>query len=593
MKTLGKILLYTVIALMNAGLIWSIFILSGLGNYGLAIVIAAFVVLANVAIFSKKGYPYRYTLPAMFFLFILTVYPIYYTVRTAFTNYGTGHLFTRDQAIQILLNDPNYLFEPENGNSYNFKIFVKLENFKPTEDFLIVLYNDKEMLLSEKPKEIIYDSKGNPKNASANLKPINENYMTVSINGNIYTAFLKRKLDDTFKNLSIEEKMNNVLGFETKNGKKYVYFYSPTDPDTFKNAAFYNSVLRQKYLGVLELKNYDGKKYRLSSRYIYKKFSEAYRIYELRVKPVFINNKKTYKTIIFNTKTNKELIDRDNAFWDYNDKGELIRLIGYSSFVGTYQFDRIRKDPKISGPFLKIFSWTFTYAALSVLFSFVIGMVLALMLNDKLMKGRILYRTLLIIPWAVPAFISVLIWRNGFFNETYGIINRFIITNLGLQPIKWLNDPFWAKVAVLIVNTWLGFPYMMTITLGALQSIPDELYEASSIDGATRWTQFRKITLPLLMVSLTPLLVSSFAFNFNNFVNIYLLTGGGPAMPGATTPAGSTDILISYTYKLAFEGSRGQDFGFASAISILIFAIVSAISYFNFKLSGAFEEVSR
>nr|WP_240739603.1 DUF4896 domain-containing protein [Marinitoga lauensis] len=95
MKTLGKILLYTVIALMNAGLIWSIFILSGLGNYGLAIVIAAFVVLANVAIFSKKGYPYRYTLPAMFFLFILTVYPIYYTVRTAFTNYGTGHLFTR------------------------------------------------------------------------------------------------------------------------------------------------------------------------------------------------------------------------------------------------------------------------------------------------------------------------------------------------------------------------------------------------------------------------------------------------------------------------------------------------------------------
>ncbi|MBM7560441.1 ABC transporter permease subunit [Marinitoga litoralis] len=590
MKVLGKLLLYTVIALMNAGLVWSIFILSGLGNYGLAVVIGAFVVLANLAIFSKKGYPYRYTLPAMFFLFVLTVYPIYYTVRTAFTNYGTGHLFTRDQAIQILLNDPNYLYEPDNANSYNFKIFIKQKDFKPTEDFLILLYNENEILLSEKPKDIVYDSKGNAKNASSELRILNDKTLSVSFNGNTYTAFLKKDISDLS---SIEDKVENILGFEDNKGEKYVYFYSPTDSGTFKNSAYYNSVLRQKYIGVLELKNFDGKIYRLSSRYIYKKFSESYRIYELRVKPVFENNKKKYKTIIYNTRTNNELIEKDSAFWDYNDKGELNRLIGFSSFVGAYQFNRIKDDPKISGPFIKIFSWTFTYAALSVLFSFVIGMVLALVLNDKFMKGRIFYRTLLIIPWAVPGFISVLIWRNGFFNETYGILNRFVISSLGLEPIKWLNDPFWAKVAVLIVNTWLGFPYMMTITLGALQSIPDELYEASSIDGATRWTQFRKITLPLLMVSLTPLLVSSFAFNFNNFVNIYLLTGGGPAMPGSTTPAGSTDILISYTYKLAFEGSRGQDFGFASAISILIFAIVSAISYFNFKLSGAFEEVSR
>jgi len=221
-------------------------------------------------------------------------------------------------------------------------------------------------------------------------------------------------------------------------------------------------------------------------------------------------------------------------------------------------------------------------------------MILALVLNDPNLRGKTIYRSLLIIPWAIPAFISVLVWKNGFFNETYGIINKFIISQLfGGTPIKWMNDPFWAKVAVLIVNTWLGFPYMMVVTLGALQSIPQDYYEAASIDGASKWQRFWKITFPLLMTTVAPLLVGSFAFNFNNFGNIYLLTGGGPAMPNTNTPAGSTDILISYTYKLAFEGGRGQDFGFASAISIIIFFIVGGLSFINFRLSGSFEEVNR
>jgi maltose/maltodextrin transport system permease protein len=218
----------------------------------------------------------------------------------------------------------------------------------------------------------------------------------------------------------------------------------------------------------------------------------------------------------------------------------------------------------------------------------------ALVLNNNTLKGRSIYRTLLIIPWAIPAFISVLIWKNGFFNETYGIINKFIVSGLfNKDSIQWMTNPFWAKVAVLIVNTWLGFPYMMTVSLGALQSIPDELYEAASIDGASKSQRFWKITFPLLMTTVAPLLVGSFAFNFNNFVNIYLLTGGGPAIPNTSTPAGATDILISYTYKLAFEAGRGQDFGFASAISILIFFIVAGISFVNFRISGSFEEVNR
>jgi len=251
-------------------------------------------------------------------------------------------------------------------------------------------------------------------------------------------------------------------------------------------------------------------------------------------------------------------------------------------------------DSRLSTPFMKIFGWTLTWAALSVFFTFTVGLALALLLNNPRLRSRALYRTLLIIPWAIPSFISVLVWRHGFFNETYGFINKFIVSGLmGFEPIRWLNNDFWAKVSCLIVNTWLGFPYMMTVSLGALQSIPYTFYEAASIDGAGRGLRFRKITLPLLMTSIAPLLVGSFAFNFNNFVGIYLLTNGGPEMPNSITNAGSTDILISYTYKLAFEGSRGQNFGYASAITLFIFLLVIAISSVNFKLSGTFEEVNR
>jgi len=230
------------------------------------------------------------------------------------------------------------------------------------------------------------------------------------------------------------------------------------------------------------------------------------------------------------------------------------------------------------------------WSLFSVLLSFLIGLVFALALNNERLRGRNVYRTLLIIPWAVPYFISVLTWKNGILNETYGILNKIILPFLGLDPVKWFNDQYWAKLACIIVNTWLTFPYMMTISLGALQSIPDELYEVAAIDGAGKWQNFRHITFPLLLTVVAPLLISSFAFTFNNFTLIYLLNSGGPPMVGATTPAGHTDILISYVYKLAFEG-RGQEFGFASAISVIIFVLVGGISLLNFKISGAFEEI--
>ena len=584
MKGVKIFLIWTIISVLNALLVWSIIVLFLLANYGLGIVISAFLVLTDWAIFSKKAYPYRYTLPALFFLFILTIYPIYYTIDTAFTNYGTGHLFTRTNAIDTLLKDPTYYFEPENAKTYDFKVFVRYdEQYRPTEDFLLLLYDEDEMYLAEKPTILEYDSTGNLIYTESELFAVNNNMSEVD--GSTYEIIRPAES-------ASNKGYDHIIAIEKNGDVRYTYFYSPADSTTFTNSAFYNSVLRQNYIKSLNLKLGD-QNFRLSSASVFRKFGEAYRVYDTAVKVIIEGEREIYKTVVVNTLTNTELIERDSAFWDYNESGSLVRLMGYKSYVGGANFSKIITDPRISGPFFKIFGWTFVYAALSVLFTFIIGLIFALLLNDAKFKGRIIYRTLLIIPWAIPAFISVLVWRNGFFNETYGIINRFILGSLGISPVKWLNDPFWAKVSVLIANTWLGFPYMMTITLGSLQSIPSELYEAAVIDGASRWKQFRQITFPLLMVAVAPLLVMSFAFNFNNFTNIYLLTGGGPAMAGTNTPAGSTDILISYVYKLAFEGSQGQDFGFASAISILIFAIIAVFSYFNFKFSGSFEEVSR
>jgi len=262
---------------------------------------------------------------------------------------------------------------------------------------------------------------------------------------------------------------------------------------------------------------------------------------------------------------------------------------GFRADIGWRNFNDLIRNPRVTGPFFRVFRWTFLFAGLSVATTFALGLFLALVMNDPTLRLKKVYRSMLILPWAIPAFISILIWA-GMFNTEVGIINR-VLMSLGIERIPWFQQPLWAMAALVLVNLWLGFPYMMTISLGALQSIPGELYEAAIVDGATRWQRFRWITFPLLMVSLAPLLVGSFAFNFNNFTLIFLLTGGGPHVPGEVGVAGATDILISYTYKLAFGGGRGIQYGFAAAISIIIALIIGAISLINFKLAGTFEEV--
>ena len=269
------------------------------------------------------------------------------------------------------------------------------------------------------------------------------------------------------------------------------------------------------------------------------------------------------------------------AFTDYTMYSQ-----GHIKFVGFANFIEVLTGP-FKEVFLPVFGWNIIFAVVSTAGTFFLGLIVAMAVNNPNIKEKSVYRAILIIPWALPATVAILSWQ-GLLNGSYGAINNLLL-NLHLisNPIPWLTDPTWARVALIIVNIWLGFPYMMNVCLGALGAIPDSYYEAADVDGASKWLQFRKITLPSLPQISYPLLISSFAFNFNNFGSAFLITKGGPPRM-STQFAGYTDILASVNYKLSTQFGR---FEIASAISIIIFLILGTISYYQMKLSGQFEEV--
>ncbi|MFC0533712.1 ABC transporter permease subunit [Phytohabitans kaempferiae] len=256
---------------------------------------------------------------------------------------------------------------------------------------------------------------------------------------------------------------------------------------------------------------------------------------------------------------------------------------GWKVGVGLSNFGRVLTDASVSGPFLRTLAWNVSFAVGSVAVTFALGLLCALALHTPRMRGRQLYRVLLILPYAMPSFAMLLVWRD-LFNTDFGLVNRL----LGLE-VDWLGGVWSARLAVILVQLWLGFPYMFLVATGALQAIPKELTEASKVDGAAPWQSFRQVTLPLLMVALTPLLISSFAFNFNNFNAVHLTTEGGP-FPADNPTAGATDLLITYTFRLAF-GAAGAQYGFAAAISVFIFAIVALLSAASFRRTRRQEEL--
>lgn len=286
-----------------------------------------------------------------------------------------------------------------------------------------------------------------------------------------------------------------------------------------------------------------------------------------------------------NTDTGTVYVDEgDGAF--VSAEGEEL-MPGWRIAVGLDNFLRAATDSSIRGPLVSVTLWTFAFAFLSVATTFVLGLFLAVVFNDPRMRSRRYYRLIMILPYAFPGFLSALVWA-GMLNEEFGFINDVL---LGGMQIPWLTDPWLAKASILLVNLWLGFPYMFLVCTGALQALPEDLTEAAQMDGAKPFQAFRLIKLPLLLVSLAPLLISAFAFNFNNLTLVYMLTGGGPRDIEAGVNAGATDILITLVYKVAFVGAD-RDYGLASAFAILIFLLVGTVSVIAFRRTKSLEELN-
>lgn len=233
-------------------------------------------------------------------------------------------------------------------------------------------------------------------------------------------------------------------------------------------------------------------------------------------------------------------------------------------FVGLQNYITILGSDEFRGRLV----WTIVWTAVNVFFHFTLGLGLALLLNQKF-RGRTVYRLILMLPWAVPAFISAVSWRY-IFNGEYGVLNLFL-AGFGVDGPNWLSDPFWAYVAPIIVNVWLGVPFMMVAMLGGLQSIPSDLYEAAEMDGTTPWQRFRHVTLPgLRPVSSTVILLGTI-WTFNMFPIIFFVTRG--------QPAGQTEILVTGAFRAAFEGIRNYSLAATYGVLILSMLVVFASVY--------------
>jgi len=242
--------------------------------------------------------------------------------------------------------------------------------------------------------------------------------------------------------------------------------------------------------------------------------------------------------------------------------------------IGIDQYIRVFFEPTEPN-FYVVFIKTMIWTIVNVTFHVVIGVLLAMMLNRQI-KGKSIFRTLLILPWAIPQYIVALTWR-GMYNYEYGAINLILTQYLNLPAVEWLRSPTEAFIAVIITNIWLGFPFMMIIALGGLQSISNEFYEAADIDGASAWQKFRNITVPLLKPVMIPAITLGMIWTFNNINVIWLVTNGGE-------PADQTHILVSYVYRAAFGLYR---YGYAAALSMVIFFILLIFSLTFMKRTQA------
>lgn len=510
---LSKLLRIILLIVFDAGAVWLIrnAIINGFDQMVAVVTIIA--IMFNLIYLLPKAYPFRWMSIGLGFLVLFTIYPIAFTVYIAFTNYGDGHLLTKEQALPLIQKQ---LYLPETGKSYNWTAFKN----DAGEYALWLINQDGETFLAKPGEQIQPAQAGDPGIGEADSR-------------NIPTSVEGYQRLNTLLAAADKELPNIKFGLE---GDQTVQIRNPNEAAELEIRFQYDEATDT----VIDQSNGD--------------------IYENRSGTFTTKDGKTIKP-------------------------------GFRTTIGFQNFMDFITSPALRGPLARIITWNFIFPLGTVVLTFSLGLAIAIMFNDPEFPFKKLIQSFLIIPYTIPVLISVLMWR-GMLNSDFGVINYFLRDIFGTAP-RWTTEPIWAQTALLLIQLWLGYPYMMLISSGALQSIPSELYEAAKIDGATGWQAFRRITLPLLLVAVGPLLIASYVYNFNNFNVIYLFIRGGPPIIGATTDAGHTDLLISFVYKLAFEsGGRGVQYGLASAISIIVFFVVGAITLFQYRFTNMWEETS-
>jgi arabinogalactan oligomer/maltooligosaccharide transport system permease protein len=270
------------------------------------------------------------------------------------------------------------------------------------------------------------------------------------------------------------------------------------------------------------------------------------------------------------------------AFTNYDlyhsPPAKLVDWVGFKNFIDIFKVEMWRQT------FLSVLSWTLVWTFVATTFQVALGIFLAIIVNQKEVKGKAIIRTVFILPWAVPAFVSILVFA-GMFNESFGAINRDILGFFGIDGLPWMTEPIFTRIALIFIQTWLGFPFIFAMTTGVLQSIPVDLYEAATVDGASNFQKFKNITLPLVLFATAPVLITQYTFNFNNFNLIYLFNGGGPAITGQN--AGGTDILISWIYRLTMTSAQ---YSKAATLTMLLSVIVISVALWQFRRTKSFQE---
>ncbi len=545
--TLAAILWKIVLlGLTDAVVFLLVLVMVGQERFTESIVTVIVAIIINWIYLRKRGLPAKYLAPGVLFLIAFQIYILLFSGYTAFTNYSSSHNGDQALAINTIKNASFRVIDGE-----DFTVSLVKQNSNGERALLLTSNADGQVYIGKDGKEKAVVAPGDYTLSKDCADKYAEDKTTCAHAAYTAKGFTPVKVAD----LSLFDK------------NKYLSLRVVLDPAKSNEG----------------IKTAD--------------FSSA-----LPIETTFSFNEKTkwFTALIADDSGNYAAGDvfkpGNDGFYHLNGNLKAYNLSGgWRVEVGFKNFVTIFTDQDLRKPLLKVISWTFIFAISTVLSTFVLGMAVALLFNHERLRGKKLYRSVMILPYAFPAFLSVYVWA-GLFNRENGFINTVI---LGQTPgseanFPWLTEEGPARLAVLLVNLWLGFPYMFLIVTGALQSIPAELTEAATIDGASPWQSFRLIKLPLLLVSIAPLLISSFAFNFNNFTIIYLLNKGGPADSSVVGyDVGGTDILITFVYKIAgFNGGTGQNYGLASAFSILIFLVVGSLSLVSFRRTRTLEDIN-